>query len=67
MRRLAEATGGRPLAADAGSELARLVAVSGAGITEAEFRPVWDAPALLALLIGLKIAEWLLRRRWRTI
>ncbi len=67
MRRLAEATGGSVLAADAGNELARLVAVSGAGITEAEFRPVWDAPALLATFIVLKFAEWLLRRRWRSI
>jgi uncharacterized membrane protein len=67
MRRLAEATGGRHLSPDGLADLPDLIRYSAAGITETVFRPVWDAPALLLLLLGLKSGEWLLRRRWGTI
>lgn len=67
MRRLAEATGGRHLEPDDIAALPDLIRYSSAGITEAVFRPVWDAPAVLLLLLVLKSGEWLLRRRWRSI
>jgi hypothetical protein len=40
---------------------------SRSGITETDYRPIWDAPAVFLLLLLLKGGEWLLRRRWSTI
>ena len=67
LRRLSEATGGRHLEPDQIGTLADLIRYSSAGITEAVYRPIWDAPIVLLLLVLLKSAEWLLRRRWRSI
>jgi len=67
LRRLSAATGGRHLEPDAIGALADLVRYSSAGITEAVYRPVWDAPIVLLLLLLLKSGEWLLRRHWKSI
>ena len=40
---------------------------SAAGVTEEDIRPLWNAPVFFLLLLLLKSAEWLARRRWRTI
>jgi len=67
LRRLSDATGGRYFDSNDTGGLRELLQYSSAGITEEIRRPLWDAPALFILLLGLKAAEWLLRRRWSTI
>jgi uncharacterized membrane protein len=67
LQRLSEATGGRFLESDEVAALPDLLRYSTAGITETNYRPVWDAPAVFLLLLLLKGGEWMLRRRWSTI
>jgi uncharacterized membrane protein len=67
LRRLADASGGRYLEVTDLDALPDLLRYESAGVTEAVIRPVWDAPALFLLLLILKTAEWLLRRRWSSI
>jgi uncharacterized membrane protein len=67
LQRLSEATGGRYLEADELDALPDLLRYSSSGITEMNYRAVWDAPAIFLLLLLLKGGEWLLRRRWSTI
>lgn len=67
LQRLSEATGGQYFDTDDLSALPDLLRYSSSGITETEFRSVWDAPAFFFLLLLLKAGEWLLRRRWRSI
>lgn len=67
LQRLSEATGGRYLEPDGLEVLPDLLRYSSSGITEQEYRDVWDAPAIFLLLLLLKAGEWLLRRRWGTI
>lgn len=67
LARLADQTGGSYWELD---ELARLPAEIGfseAGITVREVLDLWDMPALFLLLILLRAAEWLLRKRWGVI
>jgi uncharacterized membrane protein len=67
LQRLSEATGGRYLEAGEIGALPDLLRYSSAGITETDYRPIWDAPAVFLLLLLLKGGEWMLRRRWSTI
>ena len=67
LRRISEATGGRYFEADNLDGLADLLRYSSSGITETEYRPIWDAPAVFLLLLLLKAGEWLIRRRWSSI
>ena len=67
LQRLSEATGGRFLELDELDALPDLLRYSSSGITETDYRPIWDAPAVFLLLLLLKGGEWLLRRRWSTI
>jgi uncharacterized membrane protein len=67
LMRLSEATGGRYLEPDQIDALPELLRYSRSGITETDYRPIWDAPAVFLLLLLLKGGEWLLRRRWSTI
>ena len=67
LQRLADVTGGRYWNADQLDNLPDAIQLSRVGITEQDIRPLWDAPVVFLLLILLKTAEWLLRRRWRTI
>jgi uncharacterized membrane protein len=67
LQRLSEATGGQYFEADDTSALPDLLRYSSSGITETEYRSVWDAPAVFLLLLLLKASEWLLRRRWSSI
>jgi len=64
---LASATGGQSWSPANIDRLAEAIRYSPAGITEREIRPLWDAPLVFLLLLLLKAAEWLLRRRWKTI
>ncbi|MGI9261138.1 MAG: hypothetical protein ACR2QR_03830 [Woeseiaceae bacterium] len=67
LQRLSEATGGQYFEPDDLSALPDLLRYSSAGITETEYRSIWDAPAIFLLLFLLKGGEWLLRRRWSSI
>ena len=67
LRRLSEATGGRYFDTTDLSALPDLLQYSSSGITETEYRSIWDAPFIFLLLLMLKATEWLLRRRWRSI
>ncbi|MBN4075156.1 MAG: hypothetical protein COA71_00885 [SAR86 cluster bacterium] len=67
LENLATATGGQYWQAQEWDELPEAISYSTAGITEQDIRYLWDAPIIFILLLLLKTAEWLLRRRWRTI
>ena len=64
LERLAEQTGGRYWTLDQVSGLPDEIRFSEAGITSREIMDLWDMPALFILLLSLRAAEWLLRRRW---
>ncbi len=64
LTKLAEGTGGRYWKPADVSKLPEEITYSGAGITIRETRDLWNMPAVLLLLFGLRAAEWLLRRRW---
>ena len=64
LEKLAEETGGRYYTPENVARLSEEVAYSEAGITTREIRDLWDMPAVFLLLILLRAAEWLLRRRW---
>lgn len=67
LQRLSEATGGQYFDAGQVSGLDELLRYSTAGITETEYRALWNVPAIFLLLLLFKAGEWLLRRRWRSI
>lgn len=67
LRRLSESTGGQYFEAGDISALPDLLRYSSSGITETEYRAIWDAPAVFILLLLLKASEWMLRRRWSSI
>lgn len=67
LQNLADVTGGQYLETTDLDQLPDLLRYRSAGITEQQYRAVWDAPAILLLLLLLKAGEWLLRRRWSTI
>ncbi len=67
LTRLADATGGQYLEPQAIDALPDLLRYSSSGITETDYRPIWDAPIVFLLLLLLKGGEWMLRRRWSTI
>ena len=67
LERLSELTGGhyyRP------SEIGRLpeeIGYSEAGISVRETKELWNMPAVFVLILGLRGAEWLLRRKWGAV
>ncbi|MEM1261778.1 MAG: hypothetical protein AAGH76_05250 [Pseudomonadota bacterium] len=67
LQAMARATAGAVIDSADTTELKDRLSRSVAGVTEQRRRSVWDAPALLLGLLGLKALEWLLRRRWRQI
>lgn len=67
LQRLSAATGGTYFEPDDLSGLADLLKYSSSGITETEYRAIWDAPLVFILLLLLKGGEWLARRRWSSI
>ena len=64
---LAEQTGGRYWTLDELAGLPEEIRFSEAGLTARETLDLWDMPLIFLLLLGLKSAEWLLRRRWGVI
>ena len=64
LSRLASQTGGRYWQLDELDGLAGEIRFSEAGITAREILDLWDMPALFLLLLLLRGAEWMLRKRW---
>ena len=67
LARLAERTGGRYWELDDLDALPGDIRFSEAGITAREVLDLWDMPALFLLLLLLRAAEWLLRKRWGVV
>jgi hypothetical protein len=63
LERIAEATGGRYAVGSLDAAGIELAAAPRSEVLSRVDRPLWDHPLTLALVLGLLIAEWLLRRR----
>jgi uncharacterized membrane protein len=61
---LAAETGGRYWKPTELSNLPRDISYSEAGISVRSAKELWDMPIVFVVLLGLPIAEWLLRRKW---
>ena len=64
LERLASQTGGRYYRPEELSKLSEEIPFSEAGITIRETKELWNMPAVFLLLLLLRVAEWLLRRKW---
>ena len=67
LQNLSAATGGQYLETSQLERLPDLLRYGSSGVTEQQYRAIWDAPAVFIWLLLLKAGEWLLRRRWSTI
>jgi uncharacterized membrane protein len=67
LEKLSEQTGGRYYKPGQASKLSNEIAYSEAGITTRETRDLWDMPVIFLLALGIRAAEWLLRRRWGVV
>ena len=67
LKSLAADTGGRYWAPDELDALARAIPFSNAGVSVQRYQELWNMPALFLLLLGLRSAEWLARRRWGVV
>jgi nitrogen fixation protein FixH len=67
LERIASETGGRYSTPEQAPELMRDIEFSDAGISVRETHDLWNAPAALLAIFGLKAAEWLLRRKWGAV
>ena len=47
--------------------LASAIPFSDAGVSVQKFQDLWNMPAVFLMLILLRMAEWLLRRRWGVV
>ena len=67
LEQLAEQTGGRYWKTSELKDLPRDISYSEAGISVRTTKELWDMPIVFLLLLGLPIAEWLLRRKWGVV
>jgi uncharacterized membrane protein len=67
LEKLASETGGRYYRPEDAQKLGKDISYSEAGITVRETRDLWDMPIVFLLLLVLRSAEWLLRRKWGVI
>ncbi len=67
LEKLSEETGGSYFTPDNARKLADEVSYSEAGITTRQMRDLWDMPIVFLVLILLRGAEWLVRRRWGAV
>ena len=67
LRDLATETGGRYYKPNEASRLGKDINYSEAGITIRETRDLWDMPIIFLVIVLLRAAEWLLRRKWGVI
>jgi uncharacterized membrane protein len=64
LERLAQNTGGRYYTARDAGRAPGEISFSEAGLTAREEKDLWDMPIVFLMLLALRSAEWLLRRRW---
>jgi uncharacterized membrane protein len=67
LTKLAEQTGGRYWTLDELAGLPEEIRFSEAGVTAREIMDLWDMPLFFLLLLTLRAAEWLVRRRWGVV
>ena len=67
LEKLSSETGGRYYKPDQVSKLGNDINYSEAGITVRETRELWNMPILFLLILVLRSAEWLARRKWGVI
>jgi uncharacterized membrane protein len=67
LQKLAQETGGRYYRPNEASKLSSEISYSEAGITTRETRDLWDMPVIFLLALGIRAAEWLLRRKWGVV
>lgn len=67
LQKLAEDTGGRYYTPANANRLADEISYSQAGVTSREMKDLWNMPAIFLLLLTLRGAEWLLRRKWGVV
>jgi hypothetical protein len=67
LEQLASQTGGRYWEPSELKDLPRDISYSAAGISVRTTEELWNMPIVFLLLLGLPIAEWLLRRKWGVI
>ncbi len=64
LEELAASTGGRYMRPGELARLAAAIPYSQAGMTVQQTRELWDMPFAFLLLLSLRGAEWVLRRKW---
>jgi uncharacterized membrane protein len=64
LEQLAAETGGRYWSPSDLKNLPRDISYSEAGISVRSTKELWNMPIVFLLLLGLPVAEWLLRRKW---
>ena len=67
LQQLSSQTGGRYWEPGSVKDIPQNISYSEAGISVRTTNELWNMPILFVLLLGLPIAEWLLRRRWGVI
>ncbi len=67
LEKLANETGGRYYTARDANRLPQEISYSEAGITNRETKDLWDMPAIFLVILALRSAEWLLRRKWGVV
>ena len=67
LEQLAFETGGRYWRPSELGNLPQDISYSEAGVSVRNTKELWDMPVMFVLLLGLPIAEWLLRRKWGVI
>jgi uncharacterized membrane protein len=67
LEQLSWQTGGRYWEPSDLKNLPRDIAYSEAGISVRTTNELWNMPVVFVLLVGLPIAEWLLRRKWGVV
>ena len=67
LEKLSSETGGRYYKPNEASRLGKDITYSEAGITIRETRDLWDMPVIFLVIVLLRTAEWLLRRKWGVI
>ena len=67
LEQLAQETGGQYWKSGDLKNLPRDISYSDAGISVRSTKELWNMPIVFLLLLGLPIAEWLLRRKWGVI
>ncbi|MGH9470486.1 MAG: glutamine amidotransferase [Terriglobia bacterium] len=64
LQKLASETGGRYWRAQDLPRLTSEIRYSEAGITVRDVKELWNMPVVFILIVALRSAEWLLRRKW---